>query len=152
MNTQNKLDLAWAAGLFEGEGCICFSNKTILLSVDMTDEDTVHKFFKIIGYGYLNGPYKAKKISYKPHWQWRVQGNQYPQTIIAAFWPWLGSRRKQQFKDSVAKWKLVPPRSRVKCKQGHLLTVINTKGTRGCMLCVNERRRNNYRINNPLPT
>lgn len=153
MNIPTESEIAWAAGLFEGEGTICFSNSTILISVNMTDKDILEKFFKIVQGGYFNGPYKRPNPKWKDSWQWRVQGGAWCQTIIAMFWPWLGERRKQQFKDSMESWKLVPAKHKVYCTKGHLLEVLSfngaSKGSRGCRTCINVERRKRYRIKNP---
>lgn len=140
-----SLELAWCAGLFEGEGTICFANKTILVSINMTDEDVLRKFFKIIRCGYLNGPYKARKSTHKPSWHWRLQGGEWAQTVISMFWPWLCSRRKSQFAASMTKWKEIPAKNKVFCSRGHKLEIVSfsgeSSGARGCRTCVNARRR-----------
>ena len=144
-------EIAWAAGLFEGEGSVCFGNNTVTLSVAMTDEDVVRKFHKLIGYGYVNGPYKRNNGKWKDQWQWRSQGSQYSQITTAILWPYLGLRRRQQLKDAIGKWKLVKPINKVNCdKCGLPLEVLDKNGVRGCKPCRRVRRRAAYRKKNPL--
>lgn len=55
--------IAWAAGLFEGEGCSSWNNrnKRISLQLATTDEDVVLRFKRAIGnIGIVNGPYQPK--------------------------------------------------------------------------------------------
>ena len=61
-------DIAWATGLFEGEGCITASGGTAAartpeLHLDMTDEDVVRRLAIVLG-GNVTGPYH--KGSNKP--------------------------------------------------------------------------------------
>src|SRR5689334_3983660 len=47
----DKEGLAWAAGLFEGEGCFHFAsraNRVIVASLTTTDEDVVRRFHAIV--------------------------------------------------------------------------------------------------------
>ena len=65
----NPIDLAWAAGLFEGEGCFTFQGSKKARTrggrlgkaqLSMTDEDVVRKFHTIMGFGSLREQ-KAEK-------------------------------------------------------------------------------------------
>lgn len=103
-----KAQLAWAAGLFEGEGCISVGgsrsrrggrNRTyMLLSLKMTDEDVVRHFAEVVGHGRVNGPYSTKN---KQAWTWYWMGD------TAAVWaakylvPLLGQRRQARFADAL---------------------------------------------------
>lgn len=48
-------EVAWAAGLFEGEGCITLSgaSRSPRLKISMTDADVVLRFARIVGGGNL---------------------------------------------------------------------------------------------------
>jgi hypothetical protein len=46
-----ELDIAWAAGLFEGEGTIVDSTGSVQLRVKMTDLDVLEKRFDVFGVG-----------------------------------------------------------------------------------------------------
>jgi len=91
----SRENIAWCAALFEGEGCIFLHPKRrsgIFLKLGMTDEDVLRRFHDIIGIGTICGPYR--RGSYKPHWIWCGAGSENVQAILAAFWPFLGERRK----------------------------------------------------------
>lgn len=69
-----SVELAWAAGLFEGEGS-CFARKKdsghhyIELSLASTDEDVLRRFHDAVGVGTVHGPRKLP--GRKPIWTWR---------------------------------------------------------------------------------
>ena len=97
---QKSIDIAWAAGLFEGEGSIYFCNtlKRYITTLRMTDEDVVRKFFNIIQVGKVYGPYtpKGKKKNgenYKDQWYWRCIKSSEVNSMLKIFLPYLGKRR-----------------------------------------------------------
>jgi len=88
--------IAWAAGLFEGEGCSSWNNrnKRVSLQLATTDRDVVERFFRAIGRrGIINGPYRPKNPRAKSYWLWSV--NRHPQVVEVAnlLRPYLGDRR-----------------------------------------------------------
>lgn len=92
-------DIAWAAGLFEGEGCITKNKGIPVLKLTMTDEDVVRRFGEVMGTGSVTGPYEnSKKLceNPKPLWWWAAYGMN---ALIAysKLHPWLGTRRREQF-------------------------------------------------------
>lgn len=108
---EQEQNFAWAAGLFEGEGCIMVMKskgrlrkngtyngkiyKNPRLCMSMTDEDIIRRFHAIFG-GTVRGPYiKQKKLNRKPIWYWQANGKI---AINAAqkMYPYLGIRRKNK--------------------------------------------------------
>lgn len=88
--------IAWAAGLFEGEGCSSWNNrnKRISLQLATTDEDVVLRFKRAIGnIGIVNGPYQPKNPKAKPYWLWSA--NKYADVVEVSekLRPYLGERR-----------------------------------------------------------
>jgi len=70
------LDTAWAAGLFEGEGSVCWLNMSTTnqrrvpnLGLSTTDEDVIRRFHSIVGVGFVYGPYSNSGVGDKPYWQ-----------------------------------------------------------------------------------
>jgi len=60
-----RIDIAWATGLFEGEGTMgVFGNgatgKITTMALVMSDEQTVRRFAAIVGIGAIDGPYHQK--------------------------------------------------------------------------------------------
>lgn len=103
---RTREDLAWAAGLFEGEGCFTFHAGTHpngyryrypKACMNSTDRDVMVRFLAIVGCGNLHGPYLTKRdraYNRKPSWHWRAHGFELGQAIVALFWPWLCERRR----------------------------------------------------------
>jgi hypothetical protein len=134
-------NLAWAAGLFEGEGSISVKAQTAQLQLSMSDEDVVRRLHLIMGVGSFSGPYQDKrKPTYKPMWTWSVGGARKVQAVLAAFWNQLGDRRKAKAKEAIiacSKW--THPRDKVQCGRGHRFTEENSyawNGHRQCKLCM----------------
>ena len=71
--TRTPEDIAWAAGLFEGEGCVTISTvdgrKYLLASVSMhpRDRDVLERFHRIVGVGTLCGPHKNGMCRWAGH-------------------------------------------------------------------------------------
>lgn len=89
--------MAWAAGLFEGNGAITVCRGRVRLSLKMTDEETVLRFHKTVGAGKVYGPYRnrtGEKDGYarSDYWMWLAEGAE-ARRVAAAISPWLGSRR-----------------------------------------------------------
>ena len=84
---------AWAAGLLEGEGWIGRE-----VGLQMTDLDVVMRFADAFGMP-VYGPYTRERK--KPIYSTKVQRFEAKQAIIAAVWPWLGKRRREQWRTSL---------------------------------------------------
>lgn len=87
MNTE----LAWAAGLFEGEGCISKTNTdSVRLDLGMMarDMDVLRRLQRVLGRGKIYGPYKNGMAF------WIVYGREGSVSVLMDLWPWLGKRRK----------------------------------------------------------
>jgi hypothetical protein len=96
-----KRSIEWAAGLFEGEGCISIiQEKTrwiknpgrlrVQLGLSMTDYDVVKDFADTFGMK-VNGPYVYGK--YKPIWRAATSKLDVVARILVDMLPHLGSRR-----------------------------------------------------------
>lgn len=102
------LDIAWAAGLFEGEGSIYLDRSDqrrrggrvrLGMSLSTTDEDVARKFSGVAG-GSVFGPYTAKR-STKPYWTWHLRDQEAIHVLVNALWPYLGKRRRQQIDEAL---------------------------------------------------
>jgi hypothetical protein len=97
----SKADTAWAAGLFEGEGCIwvkkAYRNgrNYAIMGMQSTDEDVLRRFQAVVG-GTLNGPYQPKdtRSRRKPYWCWQLAGRSKIERLLGQLWPYLGERRR----------------------------------------------------------
>jgi hypothetical protein len=94
-------EIAWAAGLLEGEGCISHANGRLFVQLKNTDLWVVERFAEIVDVGTVYGPYRAdgSKDAHlyrrKPFWVW-VGYQEDGEVVIAALWPWLSERRRER--------------------------------------------------------
>lgn len=105
--------IAWAAGLFEGEGSITIYNrlggKSVMMCLAMSDEDVVRRFFSIVGCGkvYFRAPREKQN---KPQWRWQIAAAREVERVLHSFRPYFGKRRLQKADEALAFAKLIGPR------------------------------------------
>ena len=95
VNLYKETDLAWAAGLIEGEGCFTLhSKKHPYFLLDMTDKDVLEKFQSIFPFVTLRGPYYHKdRPQYKPRWRIDAFGPKCRHIILQTY-KYYGIRRR----------------------------------------------------------
>ena len=86
INPMNQNDIAYIAGLFDGEGSVEYTRRwekrtkgrrykvwRITLEMSMTDESVIRWVHEVLGVGTVSIRVKNKSPSSKPHWkkQWR---------------------------------------------------------------------------------
>lgn len=96
-------DVAWAAGLFEGEGSISIRHKRPICQLKMTDGEMVTRFQKVVNCGRVYGPYgnrMGEKDGYprKDVYQWTASSGDC-ERVIKMFWPWLSAYRRQRARE-----------------------------------------------------
>lgn len=161
LQNADPLDVAWAAGLFEGEGSVSVVPNTarsrrIYMRLDMhsTDDDVLKRFGAVVGVGRVRGPYltngKNHKPHHKPYWTWSITGRR--ALLLATHAPFadqLGSRRRSRIAEVIAILGKQPPHSgngnKTHCPQGHPYDEENTyrapTGGRMCRKCRNAQKR-----------
>jgi hypothetical protein len=95
----SEAEVAWAAGLFEGEGC--FSRWAVVprlqASLETTDEDVLQRFVAIVGVGMVaKRKTRPVKDHWKASWMWQAGGGD-AEVVFDLFAPWLSSRRRARF-------------------------------------------------------
>jgi hypothetical protein len=85
MSTQ----IAWAAGLFEGEGSLTNSGIYPKLYMAMTDLDVVERFMKIVGIGTIH---VRDRYPHKTQYSWQLSGKKC-KPVVEMFLPYFGERR-----------------------------------------------------------
>lgn len=143
----SEADIAWAAGLFEGEGCIRHApgkrGVTRRLTLVSTDLDVLQRFVAIVGVGTIRvraRPNPAHRIQYV----WQVGKWREVAPTLQAFLPYLGERRTKK-----AQSLLADPATRQGdvCPQGHPLkgpdaeVYVRTNGRRYCATCARDQAR-----------
>ena len=92
--------MAWAAGLFEGEGCIAPGGRRAL-TLRMCDEDVVRRFARVVGAGRVRQHYSGNE-RHRPSWEWSVGTYDDCRRILLAFLPHLGDRRAAKAREVLA--------------------------------------------------
>jgi hypothetical protein len=93
-------DIAWACGLFEGEGSVFLNpRKHAFACITMTDPEPVRAFHQIIGFGSLDGPFPPPKShpTWKKKWRWRSGDRRNIERLLELFKSRLSPRRLKQF-------------------------------------------------------
>jgi hypothetical protein len=140
-------EIAWAAGLFEGEGTVGVttpkgsSRPYPQASLRMTDEDVVERFCEAVGVGYVGTPVRGTR---KPLYPWVANGWERVSQLHDLLVPYLGIRRLEQF-ERVLTLRQEPydpgarRREATHCSRGHAWTPENTymtrEGARSCRTC-----------------
>lgn len=165
-------ELAWAAGLFDGEGSSFVTTvKTGRVRIAMTvaqsgDPTVLDRFSKAVQKGYVAGPYGPygpDKERKQPRYYWKVDTYDAVRSVADALWPYLSTPKKAQFEVAWAKHlqslEEKPIRLRLgarknnhqvkktHCPQGHEYNEANTyiyQGRRYCRPCNNRRTREGY--------
>jgi hypothetical protein len=92
-----QVDIAWAAGLFEGEGCCSSALKRphqTHMTVTSTDRDVLLHFQSVIGAGKVRPkPMPADKPHWTPGWTWEAAGDDAVAALLLLL-PYLGERRR----------------------------------------------------------
>lgn len=134
-DVNDPIEVAWAAGLFEGEGCftrsVSYPEKSkaqqrriyLIMNLGTTDLDVLERFHAIIGVGRISGP--SQRPGWKPCWRWSVQGKS--AVALATnedFLRHLGSRRQARLQEILAEIAAQPPllsrrELNTHCRNGH---------------------------------
>lgn len=143
-----ELEVAWLAGLLEGEGAFLMywpppgpGGKQYLrlrVQLQMTDRDVVERVHQLVGLGSF---YKAKRE--KPHWKdtygWTLSARQ---PVVALLWlllPHMGERRQQRIRECLAAAAKVEINLRERLSQlEHGLAKYQYGGCR-CEVCYNAK-------------
>lgn len=148
--TNFREDIAWAAGLFEGEGCVRIRPRGCgEMTLAMTDRDVVERFAEIVGAGKVKRNDGPARNGHQVQWRWNVSRFETVQAVVAMIWPWLGERRRAKALEvlTIAKTRGLRNSLKTHCPQGHPYDAANTyygaDGSRRCSQCVRDlvRRR-----------
>lgn len=100
MKTWSREALAYAAGLFEGEGSIDANHgRGPALRIGMTDLEPLEQFIAALGMGHVLGPYPASHHGKKPIYRVCIASAEQAQAALAMMWPWLGPRRRAKARE-----------------------------------------------------
>lgn len=94
-----RAEIAWAAGLFEGEGCITQSSGRLAVRLNGTERSVIDRFCAIVGEGKVYGPYTqdgcadAARYRWKPYFVWVAYGGR-GLNVLLLLDQWLSERRR----------------------------------------------------------
>lgn len=126
----SEIDIAWAAGLFEGEGCVLLKRGKRIhphASMILTDLDVLTHFQHVVGCGAITTRRKAE-AHHKDAWVWQVGSLDGVQRLADLFLPYLGQRRRAKFVEVLEGYAAAPVKrvSKTHCPHGHEFTPENT--------------------------
>lgn len=96
----SQVEIAYFAGLFDGEGCIHagknqWENININLNVKMTDESIVHLFYEKFGGCFYSIP-ENRLTNRKASFLWRLSSSDSVLCVLELMLPYLRGRNKKQ--------------------------------------------------------
>ena len=138
----DKIDLAWAAGFFDGEGNVSVKRHNNYTranaSIAQVDRRVLDKFVGIVGFGKVYGPYQPRTPNsheyYALHFTrfWEIQ------QLGVLLWDNLGLIKKDQFRTALKfhlekrqKWQIC-------AAKGHKIR-IDARGGHSCSVCYYQR-------------
>ena len=95
-------EVTWMAGLLDGEGSFYPSGpkKYPLISVKMSDRDTLEYFAELAGGYSVSEETYYRRSGWKPQWSVRVSGAT-ARRLMAVIYPFMSMRRQQQIVDTL---------------------------------------------------
>ncbi|MGQ0670419.1 MAG: hypothetical protein ACT4PO_12210, partial [Actinomycetota bacterium] len=103
-------ELAWAAGLWEGEGSVMTrtdgrNRHALQAAMVSTDLDRLEAFLEAVGIGRIRDDSPPRKPHHKQKWVYRATCHEDIQQLACLLWKWLGPRRREQFRVALFGWK-----------------------------------------------
>jgi hypothetical protein len=90
--------VAWAAGLFDGEGTILLSGNKVTAQMSMTDFDLLERMRSYFGGSIYT--IAKRKVHWKDAWVWRCGSTPDSMMFLESIYPWLGSRRQAKVEEA----------------------------------------------------
>lgn len=114
-----RSSVAWAAGLFDAEGCVSLSGHrshpgykvieaTVTQGGNQGIPEELARFASLVACGRVNGPY-AQKGANELVYRWRVHTLSEVCGVIALLRPWLGDIKRRQAGEATAVIEAQPP-------------------------------------------
>lgn len=106
-----SVDIAWVAGLLEGEGCFSISNQKCLssgiISLVSTDYDTIVRFKCITKTSNMIQTARRNTKYWKTCYKILISGNLAIQWMMTIY-PLMGIRRQEAIRNLLNRWKSSP--------------------------------------------
>ncbi len=121
-DSKQREKLAWAAGLFDGEGSTGtyqqsvkeklksgetkkYDYQSVQMGIAQTDTRVLKRFQEAIGVGVICGPYSEGRDGNpkrKGCYAWKVSGVERVRKTLELIWPWLGEVKREQAEKALA--------------------------------------------------
>lgn len=106
MRVISEAEIAWMAGLFDGEGSIVFRGvNTVSLMLQMTDKDIVETWQERAGCGQVKIYYDKRATDRKTLYYWQASHKDDVSRLLLMMIPWLGERRKAKSMEAIERLK-----------------------------------------------
>lgn len=104
MVTTGPKSIEWAAGLFEGEGCLTYhsTQDRWCMKIMMTDNDVLSDFYDSvnnIGRYYADRKRPSGAKHHKPVSSWELNKKDYIFELVMLFYPYMYTRRRERMRD-----------------------------------------------------
>jgi hypothetical protein len=104
--------LAWAAGIFDGEGYVGTFERKVPSSgrriphlnmkvVQWYDPEITDRFLAAVGIGTVNSRIRKDTVHQATEYYWATSGLEHVQAVAAMLWPWLSGPKKHQIARSL---------------------------------------------------
>ncbi len=102
------LELAWAAGFFDGEGNIRYNghSRGLSASVSQCELEPLERFLAAVGRGRIYGPYTNGQRTKNPVWRWDITGSKQVVEAMDVLLPYLSSVKSSAYHDALVKMDL----------------------------------------------
>jgi hypothetical protein len=115
----STIDIAWLAGLLEGEACFCVCDrrvkdktyKRIYIQLVMTDQDVVERAANLLGTSAKPMPWRNNGMT-KPTWRAYLCGDKAAGWMMTLY-KLLGHRRQAKIRECLSAWKASPGRTKL---------------------------------------
>ncbi len=146
LDHMTEAEIAWVAGMYEGEGCLTHNGKVWCIRLGSTDLDIVERLHALTRMGTVQMPGPARIAQGgKLYYNWAVHSQPDLCTLVMALRPWMGARRgarADEYLEWFAEWRqhdyirVLPTH----CKRNHPYEGNRANGG-GCRICRAEQSR-----------
>lgn len=141
MNPPSQTDIAWFAGLFEGEGTIICSAKNVRIGIGMTDRDVIERVDRLFPSA-AGIRREVRPPPRQPMYRWYISRQSLVREILTMILSYLGERRGAAARAAIESINSRPfggNGQKAKCKRDHPLSgnnvFIDSHGRRQCRIC-----------------
>lgn len=104
-------ELAWAAGFFDGEGCVTYVNhngkqttRALRINITQIHDEVLKRFQQAVGgLGSILGPYSSKNRK-TPLFTFQIAKQAEVKQVFVLLKPYLSSVKRTQFEETIARW------------------------------------------------